>query len=139
MKSIGTDIVNIKRIEKVLNRHGLRFLKCFMTKREVSSLLKKYGCSGHDCSSAGAVIPCDLLDSKLFVSSVAKRWAAKEAVIKAFGGNILFKEFEIVSSTSESTFSSGAPEVLFIEKTTSKCLISISDDYPYAQAFACLL
>ena len=52
---IGTDLVNIKRIRKVLNRFGARFEKRVFSELEIDRSRRKYDPS----------------------SSYAKRWAAK--------------------------------------------------------------
>ena len=63
---IGTDIVNIKRIEEALEKFGDRFLHRILTENEVAEYAK-------------SPQPARLL---------AKRFAAKEAFSKAFGTGI---------------------------------------------------
>ena len=74
---LGIDIVENSRIAESLNRFGERFLNRIYTERE-----KEY------CLSQREPIPC-----------LAARWAAKEAVIKAFfqtfGVVLKFKQIEV--------------------------------------------
>ena len=60
---IGTDIIECERIGRMLTRHGERFTKHVYTEEEF-----RY-CSGR----------------KIAEQHFAGRWAAKEAVLKAFG------------------------------------------------------
>ena len=119
---IGTDLVNINRIRKVLYRFGDRFEKRIFSELEIERSRRK-----HDPSS-----------------SYAKRWAAKEACSKALGiglrMGISWKEMHIVN------LKSGKPE-LIIEGTAKYILeemtprgfipkinVSLTDDYPWAKA-----
>ena len=74
---IGTDIVNIKRIEKFLKRHDSKFKNNIFSKNEITYCEKK--------KNSGAFY--------------AKRFAAKEALSKALGTgirkDIKFKNIEI--------------------------------------------
>ena len=63
---IGTDIINIKRIEKSLKLHGKKFKNNIFSKNEVSYCDKKKNPSAF----------------------YAKRFAAKEALSKALGTGI---------------------------------------------------
>ncbi len=115
---IGTDIVHIKRIEDIYNKFGERFLK------------KNY----HDIE----IKDFQKLNAKKAINFLAKRFAAKEAVAKAFGvgiGKIGFKNILISSNKF------GAPKVNILGNfvqyaNTYDIHISISDDYPVALAFA---
>ena len=74
MKAIGVDIVKNKRIAALIQKHGERFLNRVFTPQELSY------CRGR-------------------VPSLAARWAAKEAMSKAFGtgiGDVAFKEIEVL-------------------------------------------
>lgn len=76
MKAIGVDIIEIPRIAAALNRHGDRFLKRVFTPQEQAY------CRGR-------------------VASLAARWAAKEAMGKAFGtglGHIAFRDIEVINN-----------------------------------------
>ena len=119
---IGTDLVNIKRIRKVLNRFGDRFEKRVFSELEIERSRRKFDPS----------------------SSYAKRWAAKEACSKALGiglrMGISWKEMHVVN------LKSGKPELIiegkakyFLEKMTprgfsTKISVSLTDDYPWAKA-----
>ena len=119
---IGTDIVNIERIRKVLDRFGDRFEKRVFSELEIQRSRRKYDPS----------------------SSYAKRWAAKEACSKALGiglrMGISWKEMHIVN------LKSGKPELIiegkakdFLKHMTpvgysSKINVSLTDDYPWAKA-----
>ena len=63
---IGTDIVNIKRIKKILNKNGVKFKKKIFSEKEINYCENK----------------------KNPISFYAKRFAAKEALSKAMGTGI---------------------------------------------------
>jgi holo-[acyl-carrier protein] synthase len=75
---IGTDIVAIKRIRKMLAKHGERFLRRFFTDAEVAYCRRK----------------------KNAAESLAARFAAKEAAMKALGtgwsGGVDFASIEVI-------------------------------------------
>lgn len=116
---IGTDIVNIKRIESIYQKYGEAFLDKNFHLEE-----KKHFKN----------LP---LHKK--INYLAKRFAAKEAVAKAFGvgigDKISFCDIAILNNEL------GAPYVL-IEKDKINEIhkynihISLSDDEPFAIAFA---
>ena len=62
---IGSDLVDIRRVERVLERHGARFLHRVFTATERAR--------------------SDRREGQVRVASYAKRWAAKEATAKALG------------------------------------------------------
>ena len=119
---IGTDLVNIERIRKTLDRFGDRFEKRVFSKQEIHRSRRKYDPS----------------------SSYAKRWAAKEACSKALGiglrMGISWKEMHIVN------LSSGKPDLIIEGKAkafliamtpkgyTPKINVSLTDDFPWAMA-----
>ena len=108
-------MIEVNRIHEAVNRHGVRLLRRVFTPRELQD------CAGNP-------------------KSLAVRFAAKEAVSKAFGtgiGVVGFKEIEIVR------LSSGAPE-LFLHGKAAKVAeelgletwsISLSHSDQYAVAF----
>jgi len=117
---IGTDIVNIQRIKKVLKSKNNTFKKRVFSEKEIAYCEKKKNSS----------------------SFYAKRFAAKEALSKALGTGIRkginFKDIEIVNDNF------GKPSILlkgttatFLKKKikNKKYLIhlSLSDDVPGAQ------
>ena len=77
MIGLGSDILDIRRIEKTLLRFGDRFKKRIFTKYEINKCEKR----------------------KLSVECFAKRFAAKEAAAKALGTgfrkNLNFKDISI--------------------------------------------
>ena len=119
---IGTDLVNIERIRKVLDRFGERFEKRVFSDQEIQRSRRKYDAP----------------------SSYAKRWAAKEACSKALGiglrMGISWKEMQVVN------LKSGKPELVIEGKAmdfliamtpkgyTPKINVSLTDDFPWAQA-----
>ena len=118
---IGTDIVNIKRMEKSLKRHGSKFKNNIFSKNEITYCEMK--------KNPGAFY--------------AKRFAAKEALSKALGTgirkNIKFKNIEIRND------SYGKPFILLkggvndypkkkIKSKKYNIYLSLSDDKPWAQA-----
>ena len=119
---IGTDLVNIERIRKTLDRFGDRFEKRVFSKLEIHRSRRKYDPS----------------------SSYAKRWAAKEACSKAMGiglrMGISWTEMNIVNLPS------GKPELVIEGKAkafliamtpkgyTPKINVSLTDDFPWAKA-----
>lgn len=118
---IGTDIVRIDRIERSLSRLGDAFAKRVLT---------EYECSRWQERSSSA-------------DWLAKRFAAKEAVAKAFGtgiGKLSFQHIEVRNSAS------GAPELqlygygleLQQHKGINRLHISLSDERDYAIAYVVL-
>ena len=118
---IGTDIVNIKRIDKILKKKNSNFKNRIF--------------------SRGEIIYCD--NKKNPSSYYAKRFAAKEAFTKALGTGISkginLKNIEIFNDTL------GKPKVKLsgrvnsflkskIKKNKYNIYISLSDDTPWAQA-----
>lgn len=120
---IGNDMIDIRRVEKTLARHGSRFTERIFTSVE---RIKSEG-------------------RKNRVASYAKRFAAKEACAKALGTGISrgvwWKDMGVVNLPS------GKPSMeltnnakRFLEKMTPeghKAIIhlTITDDFPWAQAF----
>lgn len=109
---VGTDICHIKRIEKVLNKHGNTFISRLLTENEQQ------------------------LAHNVEAPFIARRFAAKEAVAKSLGTGIgkrlSFHDFEIVRNGNE------APKVVMLHKAYLDITIhlSISDEKEYAVAFA---
>ena len=88
IKGVGVDIVEIKRMENAVGRWGRRFLERVFTEGEIQYCLAK---------SRPA-------------SSFAVRFAAKEAVIKAVGGGVSFREIEIANMSGKAE--TGRPEIV---------------------------
>ena len=115
---IGTDIVNMNRMEKILAKYSERFLV-----KNLHELEKKK----HDS-----------LPESQRLGYIAKRFAGKEAVIKAFKlgiGNVLaLRDIAIVNDAN------GAPRVIISQDKIPTIAeyniqISLSDDAPFAVAF----
>ena len=100
---IGTDIVSVSRIEKILQQYSDRFVKHVFTDNE-----KSY---------------CDLKSNPAV--HYAGRFAAKEAVKKAlYSSSIInsidFADIEIISNVS------GAPEVKLSTKDLKNVFVKVS-------------
>lgn len=63
---IGSDLIDIRRVEKVLSRHGERFIRRCFTDTEIARAERRRGAGTH-------------------IATYAKRFAAKEACAKALG------------------------------------------------------
>jgi len=122
---VGTDILDLRRIKKILNKYDKKFLDRFYGNNEIQNLCKKLNVSDN---------------------YFAKRFAAKEATWKALspcrGDGIFFKEIETLNDVN------GKPYLLFTGRTKKfiekkeksskaklKFDISLSDDHPYVIAF----
>lgn len=118
----GIDLIDIRRIEKTLDRFGKRFIERIFTDNEVQrseNKLKR-------------------------VESYAKRFAVKEACSKALGtgfrGGVYWSDIGVINKkTGQPTIklSGGAKkrlDSLIPENYSANILVSISDDFPWAQA-----
>ena len=121
---IGTDICDIRRIEEILERHGQRFLDKTFTKAEQSY--------------------CDTKARPAM--SYAKRFAAKEAVAKALSsvdtGSLSWISVEVQNDPSGRPLAKlhadakERADLVCPENHSLNIHLSLSDDYPYATAFA---
>ena len=118
---IGTDIVNIRRIERSLKKHKFSFKNKIFSKKEISYCEKR--------KNSGAFY--------------AKRFAAKEAFSKALGTGIRkgvnLKNIEISNNAHGKPFIllKGNLANYLKKKVKSKKYyihLSLSDDKPWAQA-----
>lgn len=119
---IGNDMIDIRRVEKTLSRHGSRFTERIFTSVE---RIKSEG-------------------RKNRVASYAKRFAAKEACAKALGTGISrgvwWKDMGVVNLPSgKPTMELTNNAKRFLEKMTPKghkaiIHLTITDDFPWAQA-----
>ena len=118
---IGTDIVNIKRLEKSLKKNGTHFKNRIFSKNEIIYCEKK----------------------KNPIPFYAKRFAAKEALSKALGTGIRkginLKDIEISNDNLGKPcihLKGGVADFLIKKIKTKKYSIylSLSDDLPWAQA-----
>ena len=117
---IGTDICEVRRFEKWLKKPDL-FLRFFNENEQFS---------GDFCQNEGAAC-----------RHYAARFAAKEAFSKALGtgfrDGIFLKDIQILHDAlgkPELHVSGGALTALNKLAATPRLHISLSDDYPYAQA-----
>ena len=122
---LGTDIVNIGRIERTSERYGKRFSEKLFTKAEQKDIIEAQGGS-YGCPA-----------------KMAKLFAAKEAASKALGtgfkGGIVWSDIEVGHDKK------GRPLLRFYNKALEQARklcdggefsvwLSLSDDYPMAQA-----
>tara|TARA_B100001123_G_scaffold445704_1_gene597996 strand:+ start:524 stop:937 length:414 start_codon:yes stop_codon:yes gene_type:complete len=118
---IGTDIVNIERMDNSLKRYGKKFKKKIFSDKEINYCEKKRNSSAF----------------------YAKRFAAKEAATKALGTGIRkgisLKNIEISNNANGKPFISLKGSVASyltkkIKKKKYNIHLSLSDDAPWAQA-----
>ena len=118
----GIDLIDIRRIEKAINRFGERFIKRVFTKNERIRSDKK----------------------QKRIESYAKRFAAKEACSKALGtgfrSGVFWKNIEVVNEKSgKPTLNLSGGAYKRLKKLTPQgnnynISLSITDDFPWAQA-----
>lgn len=120
---LGTDIVNINRIKKIYSKYGNQFLNKILTETEKKSEKK--------------------LSRFKNVSTIAKRFAAKEAISKAIGygfsNGIHFKDIEIYNDESGKPYANLNGKAKTIVNKISKkynIFLTLSDDKPWAVATA---
>lgn len=119
---LGSDLVDIRRIEKVLARHGDRFIQRIFTPVEQAKA-----------------------DSRATrIDTYAKRFAAKEACSKALGtgfrNGVFFRDMGVVNLPSgRPTMSLTGGALARLKEITpagfdARIDISLTDEYPLAQA-----
>ena len=123
---VGTDVVEIGRIQGVLERYGEKFARRVLCEPELKRFL------GH----------------RLPASYLAKRFAAKEAFSKAVGTG--FKRGVYMKDIGVVNLASGAPtlqltggararlDALAPEGHAIDIHLTMTDDHPWAQAFVIL-
>jgi holo-[acyl-carrier protein] synthase len=124
---IGSDLIDIRRVAKVIERHGDRFLDRIFTDAERA----RAGRRGKN--------------EKLVVATYAKRFAAKEACSKALGTGIRrgvwWRDMGVINlpgGRPTMQLTGGALErlkALTPEGLEPRIDLSITDDWPLAQAF----
>ena len=124
---IGSDLIDIRRVAKVIERHGDRFLDRIFTDAERAR-------AGRRAKS-----------EKMVVATYAKRFAAKEACSKALGTGIahgvFWKDMGVINMPGGKPtmhLSGGAAERLqaMVPKGHRAAInLTITDDFPLAQAF----
>ena len=124
---LGNDLIDIRRIQRVIEKYGKRFLNRIYTEQEL-----------HKASSRRS-------SSKLYISTLAKRFAAKEAAAKALGtgfrDGVYWKDIGVLNLPS------GKPTIKMkggAEKKLHSLIpykyfplieLTMTDEYPYAEAF----
>jgi holo-[acyl-carrier protein] synthase len=119
---IGNDIIDIRRIEKTIARHGQRFIDRVYTDIEKAKSERR----------------------AQRVASYAKRFAAKEACSKALGtglsNGVFWRDMGVVNLPSGKPtlkLTNGAAEQLARMLPTDKTAaihLTMTDEFPYAQA-----
>ena len=124
---LGSDLCNIERLAKVLEKHGERFeQRCFTDVERAKAAKRPYTKAG----------------------TLAKRFAAKEAFSKAIGTGfsrgVFMKDIGVVNAPSGAptlTLTGGAA-VRLREMTPAghsmRVHLTLTDDHPWAQAFVIL-
>ena len=126
---IGIDLVDIFRINKILEKYPEQFAKRVLGKRELGTYEK--------------ILFSDLRPKEKANRFIAKRFAAKEAVSKAFGtglrGQVSFKAIEVLNDKLGKPYVALSP---LKDNTTlpyfKKIHISLTDETNFAQAIAIL-
>jgi holo-[acyl-carrier protein] synthase len=121
---IGNDICDIRRLEKVLERHGERFLDRVFTPVERAKAERR--------------------TEKLRAGTYAKRFAAKEAASKALGTGfaqgVFMRDLGVVNlrSGKPTLQLTGGAATRLAELTppghTAQVDLTMTDEYPYASA-----
>ncbi len=123
---LGSDLIDIRRIEQTLDRFGERFIRRIFTDAEIAKAERRKG--------AGRQYP----------GTYAKRYAAKEAASKALGTGfrkgVFWRDMGVVNlPTGQPTLvlTGGAAERLK-EITpagmTAQISLTLTDEYPIAEA-----
>ena len=119
---IGTDLVNINRVQRLYNKYGQKFVDRILLPEE-KELLQSYANP---------------------VKFLANRFAGKEAAAKALGTgfsqSVNWKDIGVTKQPS------GQPKLIFskkikaliAEKEILSAHISLTDDHPWAAAFVVL-
>ncbi|MER9867960.1 holo-ACP synthase [Mesorhizobium sp. M0136] len=120
---IGSDLIDIRRIEKSLERHGQRFIQRIYTEIEQARSENRAA----------------------RVASYAKRFAAKEACAKALGTGlaqgVFWRDMGVVNLASGKptmALTNGAAarlDEILPERHRAVIHLTITDDFPLAQAF----
>ncbi|WP_257165618.1 holo-ACP synthase [Bradyrhizobium sp. SRS-191] len=124
---IGSDLIDIRRVGEVIERHGERFLNRIFTPAERAKAERR------------------AKNEKMVIATYAKRFAAKEACSKALGTGIRqgvwWRDMGVVNlpgGRPTMQLTGGAAErlkALVPEGHEARIDLSITDDWPLAQAF----
>jgi holo-[acyl-carrier protein] synthase len=120
---IGSDLMDVRRIEKVLDRHGTRFLDRVFTATERARAERR----AHRAAT------------------YAKRYAAKEACAKALGtgmrAGVFWRDMGVVNQRSgRPTLQLTGGALARLEAITpdgfeARIDLSLTDEWPFAQAY----
>lgn len=124
---IGSDLANIERIGRALEKFGDRFVGKTFSAAEQAEINRR-----------------KKLSEREYACAAAKRFAAKEACSKALGTG--FREGIFLKNIEVTHLPSGKPELRLtggakkqLEKLSggrnARVLVTMTDDYPWAQAF----
>lgn len=115
----GVDIVDMRRIEKMLSKYGERFLKKILTEKEKEMVYNK-------------------TNPRRILESVASLFSMKESVFKAIGGKkIAFNEIEIVKRKDGLDVNLyGKTKKISEKKNIDRILMSVSHDAHLCITFA---
>ncbi|WP_337995592.1 holo-ACP synthase [Oleispirillum naphthae] len=127
---IGNDLIDIRRIEATLERFGERFVQRIFTPAEQAKATRRKG------------VP------RIYASTLAKRFAAKEACAKALGTGlrrgVFWRDMGVVNAPS------GQPTLLLTGGAAARAAalvppghaarlhLTMTDDYPWAEAVVIL-
>ncbi|MGM4891426.1 holo-ACP synthase [Tardiphaga sp. 839_C3_N1_4] len=124
---IGSDLIDITRVAKVIERHGDRFLDRIFTEAERARAQRR------------------AKSERMVVATYAKRFAAKEAMSKALGTGIRqgvwWRDMGVVNlpgGKPSMKLTGGALvrlQALIPPGLDAQIDLSITDDWPLAQAF----
>ncbi|MBZ0230638.1 MAG: holo-ACP synthase [Bauldia sp.] len=120
---IGNDLIDIRRVEKVLEKHGDRFVQRIFTPVEIRKSERR----------------------RLRAASYAKRFAAKEACAKALGTGmsrgVFWRDMGVVNLPSGKptmALTGGAAArlaTLLPQGHRAEIHVTITDEFPLAQAY----
>lgn len=126
MIGLGSDLIDIWRVAKVLERHGDRFIRRCFTDTEIAKAERRRGAGTH-------------------IDTYAKRFAAKEAASKALGTGfnhgVFMKDIGVVNDESGRpalVLTGGAKtrlEAMVPAGKTAHIHLTLTDEPPIAQAF----
>jgi holo-[acyl-carrier protein] synthase len=121
---LGSDLVDIRRIEAVIAKHGERFLERVFTPAERAKAERR--------------------TERIRAATYAKRFAAKEAASKALGTGfregVFFRDLGVVNlSSGQPTLRMTGGAAARLAAITppgygSHVALTMTDEYPYAQA-----
>lgn len=125
----GSDLIDIRRLEKTLERYGARFENRIFTEKEQAKAKRRVGGGQRNNH----------------VSTYAKRFAAKEACSKALGTGlrqgVFWRDMEVINLPSGkptlqlTNGAKAALERLVPKGHAAQVDLTMTDEYPLAQAY----